>query len=129
MNTNKSDIFKLQADFCKTVANEKRLKIIFLLAKKECSVGEIAEAIGVSISNVSQHLFVLRSRSIVKTRKDGHTVYYTLIHPKLYEACVMMRSVLIAVFKEQNAVGVEIDEMDFESGDSSYLRDAQRDQD
>ena len=43
----KTDIFELHADLCKTLSNPKRLMILALLAKKEMSVGEIAEVIAV----------------------------------------------------------------------------------
>jgi len=39
------DIFALHADFCKTLANPKRLMILALLGEGEKSVGQIAEAI------------------------------------------------------------------------------------
>jgi len=49
-----------------------------LLAKKEMSVGEIAEVIAVPLSNVSQHLALLKALSLVRTRKEGQTVFYSL---------------------------------------------------
>jgi len=51
------------------LSNPKRLMILALLAKKEMSVGEIAEVISVPLSNVSQHLSLLKAQSLVQTRK------------------------------------------------------------
>ena len=97
----KTDIFELHADLCKTLSNPKRLMILALLAKKEMSVGEIAEVIAVPLSNVSQHLSLLKAQSLVRTRKDGQTVYYSLSDRRIIEACTLIRSVLLDKMKER----------------------------
>jgi len=105
----KTDIFELHADLCKTLSNPKRLMILALLAKKEMSVGEIAEVIAVPLSNVSQHLALLKAQSIVQTRKDGQTVYYSLADRRIIEACTLIRSVLLDKMKERGQVARKID--------------------
>jgi ArsR family transcriptional regulator len=105
----KADIFELHADLCKTLSNPKRLMILALLAKKEMSVGEIAEVIAVPLSNVSQHLALLKAQSIVQTRKEGQTVYYSLADRRIIEACTLIRSVLLDKMKERGQVARKID--------------------
>jgi DNA-binding transcriptional ArsR family regulator len=105
----KVDIFEMHADFCKTLAHAKRLMILALLAKEEKSVGEIAEALDVPLSNVSQHLSVLKSQNLVLTRKDGQTVYYSLADKRIIHACTLIRSVLLDLMKERGLVAQEID--------------------
>jgi DNA-binding transcriptional ArsR family regulator len=105
----KVDIFELHADFCKTLAHAKRLIILALLAKGEKSVGEIAEALDVPLSNVSQHLSVLKSQNLVLARKDGQTVYYSLADKRIIQACTLIRSVLLDLMKERGLVAQEID--------------------
>ena len=83
MKNDDTEIFELHADFCKIIASSRRLMIIQLLEKQEMSVSEIAEALNVKNSNISQHLRVLRSRHVVKTRKEGQTVFYALKYPRL----------------------------------------------
>lgn len=90
-----SNIFQLHADFCKVIAEPKRLKIIALLAEQEMSVSEIAAVLDTSSSNVSQHLRVLRARNVVQTRKDGQTVYYRLMDPRIPKVCAEIRSILL----------------------------------
>jgi ArsR family transcriptional regulator len=103
------DLFDLHADFCKTLSNPKRLRILALLARKERSVGEIAEAIGVSLSNASQHLAVLKSQNLVNTRKEGQTVHYGLADRRIIQACTMIRSVLLDNMKNRGLVAQEAD--------------------
>jgi DNA-binding transcriptional ArsR family regulator len=42
------------------------------------SVGEIAEAIDSSIQNTSQHLSVMRRKNLLRNRRDGQTIYYSI---------------------------------------------------
>jgi len=90
-----NEIFELHADFCKMISSAKRLMIVELLSQKELSVSQIAEAMDVPHSNVSQHLRVMRSRHIVATRKDGQTVYYRLTNTRLPKVCAEIRSIVL----------------------------------
>ncbi len=101
MNIQDDEIFELHAEFCKIIASPKRLMIIELLAKKEMSVSEIAEALGVQHSNVSQHLGVMRSHHMVVARKDGQTVYYRLVNNRLPQICAEIRSILLSGMKDR----------------------------
>jgi len=78
------DIFRQQARVLKALANESRLKIVDRLSRGECAVGELVELIGSDPSPVSKHLAVLRAHGIVRDRREGNVVYYTLLTP-----CVM----------------------------------------
>jgi len=95
MKRRDNEIFELHAEFCKMISSPKRLMIVELLANKELSVTELADALGVPHSNVSQHLRVMRSRHIVETRKVGQTVYYRLTNSKLPQICAEIRSILL----------------------------------
>ena len=58
------------------MSNPKRLLVLCLLAEGECSVGALAERVGLSQSALSQHLARLREDGFVKTRREAQTVYY-----------------------------------------------------
>ena len=109
MKIENPEIFRLHAEYCKTLASPKRLMILAMLAVREMSVGEMAEVIGVPLANISQHLAVLKSRHIVKVRKQGQTVYYSLTDPRITEACVLIRSVLLDNMKKRGVLAEEID--------------------
>ena len=76
-----TDVFRRQARVLKALANESRLKIVDRLSRGECSVGELTEMIGSDPSTVSKHLAVLRAHGIVRDRRQGNVVYYTLLTP------------------------------------------------
>ena len=95
MKKQDTEIYELHADFCNTIASSKRLMIIDLLAGREMNVSEIAKVVDVRPSNISQHLRILRLRNIVKSRKEGQTVYYSLTNPRIAKICNEIRSILL----------------------------------
>lgn len=103
------DIFELHADFCKTLSNPTRLRILALLARHEMCVGVIAETLGLPVSNVSQHLTVLKSRQLVVTRKEGQAVFCRLSDPRIIEACTIIRTVLLDTMKKNGATARDTD--------------------
>ena len=93
------------------MANPKRIAIVEILGKGECSVGELAEALSVSISTVSRHLRTMKDKGVVVNRKEAQTVYYHLKNPKLIESCHMMRSILIEEMESQGRMARSYDEV------------------
>jgi len=94
-------VFEMQADACLALANPKRLQILNLLRDGEMSVSKMTEEMGINKANLSQHLAVLRQKNILETRRQGTTIYYRISNPKITEACMIMRSVLIEMLKEK----------------------------
>jgi ArsR family transcriptional regulator, virulence genes transcriptional regulator len=94
-------IFELQAEISKVLANPLRLAILYTLKNGEKTVNDLAELVGVSQSNVSQHLALMRQRQIVKTRKSGVSIYYSVSSPKISQACDMVREVLLEQIREK----------------------------
>jgi ArsR family transcriptional regulator len=66
------------ATFFKAVADPTRLKIILALQSSELCVCDLAAIVGISISGLSHQLRYLRNLKIVKNRKTGKLVYYSL---------------------------------------------------
>ncbi|MFV0502829.1 MAG: ArsR/SmtB family transcription factor [Lachnospirales bacterium] len=66
------------ADFYKIYGDPSRLKILFELFDKEMNVSEISEQLNLTQSLVSHQLRILRQNDLVKYRKDGKNVYYSL---------------------------------------------------
>lgn len=88
------EITILQAEVLKTLASPRRLEILHALARGPMEVGRLAERIGATQPNVSQHLSVLRLAGIVDAERDGREVRYRLADPDVMVACGVMRGVL-----------------------------------
>ena len=66
------------AAYLKTLAHEGRLMILCHLGVGEKSVGELEALLNIRQAAVSQMLARLRDENLVKTRRDGKTIYYSL---------------------------------------------------
>lgn len=87
-------IYEMHADLCKVFTSPVRVEVIDILRKGKKSVNELVELTGLSQSNISQHLHVLREKGVVRTDKEGKYVYYTLANPKISEAFGIMKDIL-----------------------------------
>jgi DNA-binding transcriptional ArsR family regulator len=83
-------IYRLHAEFCKTLSDANRLLIITELAAGEISVNELVKKLGLQQSNVSKHLSLMREHSLVKCRREGSTVYYSLSDIRIYDAIKLL---------------------------------------
>ena len=72
------DIFNKLAEFFKILGDTTRAKILFTLDKNEMCVCDIANVLSMTKSAVSHQLATLRRSGIVRCRKSGKEVYYTL---------------------------------------------------
>ncbi|HIY04495.1 MAG TPA: metalloregulator ArsR/SmtB family transcription factor [Candidatus Anaerotignum merdipullorum] len=72
------DFVKDLAEFFKIFGDATRIRILRLLGEQERNVGELADALEMTQSAVSHQLRVLRQNDLVKYRKEGKTVYYSL---------------------------------------------------
>ncbi len=88
------EITVLQAEILKTLASPRRLEILHRLAIEPHEVGRLADALGISQPNVSQHLAVLRSAGLVEAEREGREVRYRLADADVMVACDVMRRVL-----------------------------------
>lgn len=72
------EILEAVVETFKAVADSTRAQLVFLLTQREYSVNELAERVPVSASAVSHHLAKLRSIRLVRTRRDGNQIYYSI---------------------------------------------------
>ncbi|WP_097026633.1 ArsR/SmtB family transcription factor [Clostridium peptidivorans] len=66
------------AELFKVLGDYTRIKIIYALLKKELCVCDIAELLDMSQSSISHQLRTLKAARLVKFRKEGKVVYYSL---------------------------------------------------
>ena len=88
------ELFKIQAEFCKGMAHPKRIMILHLLKDGEKTVNELEAETGIPQPNISQHLSFLRQQGLVKARREGNNVYYSLSDTRIAEACELIRQAI-----------------------------------
>lgn len=105
-------VFKIHADLCKALANEHRLAIMYALSQGEMCVTDLTAEIGLSVHNVSQHLRILQERLLVRPRKEGKRVYYSVTDLKFIQACTLIRQALVEQLRGANQTLLTADLMD-----------------
>ncbi len=66
------------AEFYKVFGDATRLKILYVLLCSEMCVYDIAKMVGMSQSAISHQLRILKQMDLVKNRRDGKTIFYSL---------------------------------------------------
>ncbi|MFE9689116.1 ArsR/SmtB family transcription factor [Micromonospora sp. NPDC005806] len=94
-------LYQAKAEFFKTLGHPARIRVLELLAEREHAVSELLPHVGIEAAHLSQQLAVLRRASLVVTRRDGSTVYYSLVSPQVAELLAVARRILTEVLTSQ----------------------------
>jgi rhodanese-related sulfurtransferase/DNA-binding transcriptional ArsR family regulator len=81
------------ATVAKALGSGRRAEIVDVLAQGERSVDDVAGEIGQTIANTSQHLQHLLRAGLVRTRRDGTRIHYSLASPRVGELWAAVRDV------------------------------------
>jgi DNA-binding transcriptional ArsR family regulator len=74
-----------QGRFFKALADETRIRIFKLLEVREMCVCEVMVALNLTQPTASHHLRILENAGLVKDRKEGKWVFYSVANPELTE--------------------------------------------
>jgi ArsR family transcriptional regulator len=91
---NLEELNRLHADLCSAIADPTRILLLYQLAERPCTVGDLAGRIGASQSATSRHLKTLRERGLVRATRQGPSVEYSLEEPRLIQALDLLRAIL-----------------------------------
>ena len=80
-------LVELIAQRFRVLSDPTRIKLLDRLRAGEASVNELTEAIGSTQQNVSKHLRVLRHAGIVRRRKVGNYVHYSIAGGGVFALC------------------------------------------
>lgn len=82
------------AGLLKLLANENRLLILCRLAlARELSVNDLADAVGLSQSALSQHLAKMREDGLLATRREAQTVFYRIADPNAARVLALLKDI------------------------------------
>ena len=97
MDETLKELASIQADLCKLFGNASRILILWSLSDRELPVTEIADEVGISLQNTSQHLALLKENNIVSARRDGQTIYYRIAENEWLKCCPILTKPLSSV--------------------------------
>jgi len=84
------EAYNKNADIYKILANPKRLEILNILKLGETPVDDLLKITNLTKANLSQHLALLRHNGLVRTRKEGLNVFYTIVDGRIVEPCKIL---------------------------------------
>src|SRR5215831_12836018 len=94
-------LYIAKAEFFKALAHPARIRVLELLSERDHAVSEMLPEVGIEAAHLSQQLAVLRKMNLVLTRKEGSTVYYSLVSPQVAELLAVARRILTEVITTQ----------------------------
>lgn len=116
--TFKDNVYTSIAGLAKAFGNANRLEILDLLANGEKTVEQVAAHTAITVANASQHLQLLKSARLVKSRREGNFIFYTINGKKAYAAWKALRELAI---EAEPAVQVTLRQYRQEAGSSASL--------
>jgi len=81
------------AGLLKAFSNPHRLRLVCLLYRGERSVSELADTLGLTQSNLSQHLAYLKRHRLVRAHREGASIFYTLAEHPAHDVLEILESV------------------------------------
>jgi DNA-binding transcriptional ArsR family regulator len=94
-------LYQAKAEFFKALSHPARIRVLELLSVREHAVSEMLPQVGIESAHLSQQLSVLRKMNLVVTRKEGSTVFYSLVSPQVAELLAVARRILTEVLSTQ----------------------------
>ena len=79
------DLVDRKSRLLKALANETRLRMLRLLSKREMCVCELTVALGLTQPTASHHLNILENVRVIRDRKEGKWVFYSVARPELVQ--------------------------------------------
>ncbi|MGK2882186.1 MAG: ArsR/SmtB family transcription factor [Mycobacterium sp.] len=101
VEASRQPLYRMKADFFKTLGHPARIRILELLSEREHAVSEMVSEIGIEPANLSQQLSILRRAGLAVARRDGLAVTYALTSPRVAELLTTARAILTGVVAGQ----------------------------
>jgi DNA-binding transcriptional ArsR family regulator len=99
------EIYRMQAEIAKVLANAVRLRILALIGHREVANSALLEDLDISKANLSQHAALLRKVGMISVRREGLRVFYRLTCPEIKEFCSSMRGIVAKQLMESARKG------------------------
>ena len=103
-------IYQLKAEFFKTLGHPARIRVLEVLREGERSVSDLVPDVGLEASHLSQQLAVLRRSNLVKTRRLGTSVVYSVSTPMVFELLDVARTILMSSLVDTRTLLEELEE-------------------
>ena len=103
----------MKAEFFKTLGHPARIRILEVLRDGERAVSELIPEVGIEPSHLSQQLAILRRANVLRSRKEGSSVLYSVTEPRLFELLELAKTILTSSLTETRELLEELEGLDF----------------
>jgi rhodanese-related sulfurtransferase len=118
----KDALYDALASVAKSLGSGRRAELVDVLAQGERSVEDLAAEIDQSVANTSQHLQQLLRAGLVRTRRDGTRIFYSLASARVTDLWLAVRDIAVAHVAEIDRLAIAY------LGDRSDLRTVSREE-
>ncbi|CRK52115.1 conserved hypothetical protein [Rhodococcus sp. RD6.2] len=101
MVNSRQPLYRMKADFFKTLGHPARIRVLELLSEREHTVSEMLPEVGIEPANLSQQLSILRRAGLVTATREGLSVSYALTSPRVADLLKVAREILGGVVAGQ----------------------------
>ena len=106
-------IYQVKAELFKTLGHPARIRILEVLHDGERPVNELIPEVGIEPSHLSQQLAILRRANLVRSRKVGPSVLYSVPEPRVFQLLEVAKAILTSSLTETRELLEELEGMDF----------------
>ena len=93
-----------KAELFKTLSHSQRIRILDALREGEQTVGDLQRLLEAEQSSISQHLAALRARDLVRARRDGTSMWYSVTDPAVWQLLDIARDVYERQVRDRQAL-------------------------
>lgn len=90
-----NDLCDFMGEFFSLLAHATRIRIFCALQDGPQRVSDLADKAGITLSNASQHLRIMREKGALVTEKKAQNVYYRIADPRFTQAAELIRDALL----------------------------------
>jgi DNA-binding transcriptional ArsR family regulator len=102
-------LYQAKAELFRTLGHPARIRVLELLSERDYAVHELLAAIELEPSSLSQQLAILRRTGLVRQRRVGGEVVYSIVVPATKDLLSAGRNVLRAVLADQDQLADLLD--------------------
>lgn len=106
-------IYKVKAQFFKTLGHPARIRILEVLSEGPRSVSALQPDVGIEASHLSQQLTVLRRAGVVESERDGSSMIYSIVDPQVVELLAVAKQILLTSLSGTRELLEELDTMSY----------------
>jgi len=107
-------VYELKAQFFKTLGHPARIRILEVLREGEHTVGALVPKVGIESSHLSHQLAVLRRTNIIASRREGSTVMYSVVDPRIFQLLEVAKQILTGSLLATRDLLAELESLAFE---------------